>query len=108
MACDISEPRQFQSHDSCQKRFLRTHKEVDLVLHPVLGLVLQERGAEKFPQAPGFEGLDPFLRVGEQGPCFTAMDDDEGDKKLLEVELACKADGVAPPDPVWSGHCCHC
>ena len=59
-----------------------THKEVDLALHRVVGLVLQERGAEKFYQAPGFEGLTPFLRVGEQGPCFTAIQEDGGDKRL--------------------------
>ena len=32
---------QFPSLDSCQKKFLLTHKEVDLALHPVLDLVLQ-------------------------------------------------------------------
>ena len=59
-----------------------THKEVDLALHRVVGLVLQERGAEEFPQAPGFEGLVPFLRVGKQGPCFTAIQEDGGDTRL--------------------------
>ena len=32
--------------------------------------------------------------------CFIAVDDDRGNKRLVELELACKADGVAPPDPV--------
>ena len=35
-----------------------------------------------------------------QGPFFTAVDEDGDDKRLVELELACKADGVAPPDPV--------
>ena len=26
-----------------------------------------------FPQALVFEGLDPFLRVSKQDPCFTAI-----------------------------------
>ena len=70
MACDMPVPHKFLSLDSCQKRFLWTHKGVDLALHPVAGLVLQVGDAEKFPQALGFEGLDPFLRVSKQGPCF--------------------------------------
>ena len=41
VACDMPEPRKFSSLDSCQKRFLWTHKEADLAPHPVVGLVLQ-------------------------------------------------------------------
>ena len=63
VACDMSESRKFLSLDSCQKRFLWTHKEVDLALHPVIGLVLQVGDLEKFAQALGFESLDPFFRV---------------------------------------------
>ena len=68
-------------------------------------LVLVE-DAEKFPQALGFQSLDPFLTVSKQGPCFTAIEEDGGDKRLVELELACEADGAASPDPVYSGHCC--
>ena len=39
-ACDKPEPCKFSSLDSCPKRFLLTHKEVDLVPHPVVGLAL--------------------------------------------------------------------
>ena len=35
VACDMPEPCKFPSLDSCQKRFLWTHKEVDLAPHPV-------------------------------------------------------------------------
>ena len=55
---------------------------------------------EKFPQALGFEGLDPSFRVSKQGPCFTATEEDGGDKRLVELEVACKAVGVALLDPV--------
>ena len=56
--------------------FLWTHKEVDSAPHPVVGMVLQVRDAEKFPQALGFESLDPFLfRASKQGPCFTAKEE---------------------------------
>ena len=100
MACDMAEPCKFPSLDSCQKRFLWTHKGADLAPYPVVGLLFQVGGAENFPQALGFEGLDPFLRVSNQGPYLTAIDEGGGGKRLVELELACEADGVAPPDPV--------
>ena len=37
-ACDMPKPCKFPSLDSCQKRFLWTHKEVDPALHPIAGL----------------------------------------------------------------------
>ena len=79
MACDMPEPCKFPSQDSCQARFLWTHKEVDLALHPIVGLVFQVGDAEKFPQALGFKSLNHFFRVSEQGPCFTATEEDGHD-----------------------------
>ena len=99
MACDMTEPCKFPSLDSCQKRFLLTHKEVDLALHPVVGLVLQVGDTEKCPHALGLESPDPFFKVSKQGRCFTAVENG-GDKRLVELDLACKADSVAPPGPV--------
>ena len=87
--------------------FLWTHKGVDFTPHFFFGLVLKAGDAEKFPQAFGFEGLDAFLRVCKQSPCFTAIEDG-GDKRPVELELACKADGVAWPDPVPSYVCLDC
>ena len=55
MSSDMPEPCQFPSLDSCQKRFLWTHKEVDLASHQVVGRVVQLGDAEKFPQVLGFE-----------------------------------------------------
>ena len=40
VACDMPESCKFPSPDSCQKRFLWTHKGADLAPHPVVGLVL--------------------------------------------------------------------
>ena len=103
MACDMPEPCKFPSLDSCQKRFLWAHKEVDLTPQTVVGFVLQVGDMEILP-ALGFESLDPFFfRVSKQGPCFTSIKEDGGDKRLVQLELACKADGVASPDPVQSG-----
>ena len=99
---------------SCQKRFPLTQKEADLASHPVVGLVVQVGDVKKLPRAFGFEGLDPFsfpfffFIVSKQFPCFTALEEDRDDKRLVEFELVCKADGVAPPDPAEFGHCCHC
>ena len=83
MACDMPELCKFPSPDSCQKRFLWSHKEVDLAPHPVAGLVLQVRDADRFPRALGFESLGPFSRVSEQGPYFTAIEEDGSDKRLV-------------------------
>ena len=73
MACDMPEPCKFPSLDRCQKRFLWTHKAVDLTPHPIVDLVPQVGDAEKFPQALGLVSLDPFFRVSKQGPCLTAI-----------------------------------
>ena len=53
-----------------KKRFLRTHKGVDLAPHLVVGLVFQEGDAEKFPQALAFESLDPFIQSQRAGSMF--------------------------------------
>ena len=101
MACDMPETCRFPSLDSCQKGFMWTHKEVDLAPHPVVGLVLQVGDTEKFPQTLGFKAwILFFFRVSKQGPCFTAIEEDGGDKRLIELELACEADAVALADPV--------
>ena len=36
----------------------------------------------------------------EQGLCLTAIAEDGGDKRFVELELACKVGGVASLDPV--------
>ena len=53
VTCDMPALCKFLSLDSRQKRFMWTHKEVDLAPHPVVGLVLQGGDMEKFPQALG-------------------------------------------------------
>ena len=55
VACDMPKPCKFPSLDSCQRRFLWTHKRADLALHPVVGLLLQVGDTEKFPLALSFE-----------------------------------------------------
>ena len=80
MACDIPEPCKFPSFESCRKSFLWIHNGVDLTPHPLVGSVFQVGDAEMFSQALGFEGLDPFLTIIKQGSCFTAIEEDGGDK----------------------------
>ena len=96
----MPEPRVFPSLDSRKNRFLWTHREVDIAPHPVVDLVLQVEDTKTFPHTLCFKSLDPFFTVSEQGPCFTAVEEGGGDKRVVELELACEADGVAPPDPV--------
>ena len=93
MACDMPEPCNFPPLDSCQKRFLWTHKKVNLAPHPVAGLVLQVGDMEKFPYEICFVSLDPFPRVSKQGPRVKAVEEDGCDKRLLGLEIACKAEG---------------
>ena len=70
--------------------------------------MLKVGDAERFSHATSVESLDPFLRVGKQGPCVTAIEEDGGDKRLVQLELTCEADVVASPDPVHSGQGCQC
>ena len=85
MACHVPEPRTFPSLDSCQKRFLWTHKEVDLSPHPVVGLVLQAGDGEKFPKALGIESVDP-LQSASRISVSQATEEDGGDMRLVQLE----------------------
>ena len=91
MMCSVPKQSEFPCLDCCQKKFLWTHREVDLALHQSLVLVL--------PVALGLESPDPFLKVSKQGPCLAVLEEDGGDKRLVQLELACLSD-VALPDPV--------
>ena len=73
--------------------------EVDLAQNPAFSLALNLEEV-KFPHALVFESLDPLFRVSKQGPSLAAIQEDGGDKRLVQLEPACEADGVAPPDPV--------
>ena len=85
MVSDMPELCKFLSLDSCQKSFLWTHKKV-LAPYLVIGLMLQVRGTEKFLHAFCFESLDLLFRVSKQGPCFTAIEEDGGDRRLVELK----------------------
>ena len=88
----------FPSLDSCQKRFLWTHEEVDFAPHPVVGLVQWEIWRSSLLHLVSKDWI--FFSVSKQVPCFTAIEEDGGDRRLVQLELACEADGVAPPDTV--------
>ena len=109
MARNMPESCKFPSLDSCQDRFLWTHKEVDLSCSAPSGWsYAPRRRCGDVSSGTWFRKPGSFFRVSKQGPCFTAMEENGGDKRLAELELACEAEGVAPPDPVQSGHCCLC
>ena len=64
MASDMPKSAgKFPTLDSCKKRILRTHEEVDLAPHLVVGLVFQVGDTEKFSLTLGSERLDPFFVV---------------------------------------------
>ena len=68
----------------------------DLVLLTgVTGLVLYVEHMDTFPQALSLESPDPFLGVSKQGPCLTAIEEDGGDKRLVQLELASEGGCVA-------------
>ena len=94
--CDMPEPRKFQFLVPAE--FLWTHKEVDLAPHPVFGLVLQE-DMKSFLKHLGLKAWI-FFSISKQVPSFTAIEEDQDDKRLVQPELACNVDGVVPPDPV--------
>ena len=79
--CYMPEPCKFPSLASFQKRFLWTHKEIDLAPHPVVSLVLQVGDTEKFSYALGSESLDPFF-TQRAGSMFTAVEEDGGDTSI--------------------------
>ena len=51
MACDMPAPCKFPSLDSCQKRFLWTHKEAELDPHPLVHLVITNLSIMKIKTA---------------------------------------------------------
>ena len=91
-ACDMSEPCKIPSLDSCQKKFLWIHKEVDLAPHPDVGLVLQAGDRRSFlvhlvsKAWIFFFSLFFFSPVSMRGPCLTIVEEGGGDKRLSELE----------------------
>ena len=101
MAHDKPQPCKVPALDRCQKRFLWTIKGVNLVQHPAVGLVLQAGDLEKLPQAPSLKSLGLFLILNKQASCLAGMEEDGDDKRFVQLELACEADGVVQsPNPL--------
>ena len=91
VARDMPEPCKSPSLDSWHKMFLWTHKEVDLAMHPVVGLLILVGDAEKFPQAHGVESLNPFFfSVSHQGPFSQPKGRIEAKRDLYSLDLLAK------------------
>ena len=86
---------------------------VELALYPVVGLVfrvskqgpgltaIEEDGGDKrLVELALYPVVGLVFRVSKQGPRLTIIVENGGDERLVELEPACKADGVATPDPV--------
>ena len=85
MACDMPEPSKFPSLGSCENRFLWTSKDVDPAPHPVVGLVLQGGDTEKSFLMHLISKA--WILFSESASSFTAIQEDGGDKRLVELEL---------------------
>ena len=75
---------------------LWTHKDVDLAPNLVVDLVLPV-GARCGEVSSGTRFRKPgsFFRVNKQGPYFTAIEEDGGDKRFVRLEFAWEAESVA-------------
>ena len=93
LACDMPEPCKFPSLYSCQKRFLWTHKEVDLAPQPSGWSYAPSRRWVEIPQMLDFNSLGLYFSQ-QTGSFFTAIEEDGGGKRLVELDF----DGFAPPD----------
>ena len=100
VACDMPKLCNLLSLDSCQKRLLWTHKEVDLAPHPSYCSSAPSRRCGDVSSGTWFRKPVSFSSLSKQDPCFTAMQQNGGDKRLVELYLACKTEGAAPPDTV--------
>ena len=101
MACDMPAPCKFPSLDSSQKRILWAHKEAVLNLHLIIWSYAQRRRCREVSSGTWSRklgSLSPFLRVSMRGPCLRAIQEDGGDKWLVQLKLACKADGASLSD----------
>ena len=63
-----------------------TTRQLILLRAQSLVLCSKVEDTKKFPQALGFESLDPFFRVSKQVLCFTAIGEDGCDKRLAELK----------------------
>ena len=96
MACDVPEPCEFLYLDW-------HHKEADLVLQPVAGLVVRVGEAETFPHSLAFQSLDLFCQGQPARPAHVSQPYRrmEVTKDLYNFGTDCEAGGVALPDPVY-------
>ena len=96
MTIDMPEPCECPCLDCCQRRFLWANKDVDLAPHPVIGLVLLAGAVEKLFQALGFKAGMLFSKSASW-----VHVEDGGAKRLVQLEIACDADGFASPCLIW-------
>ena len=97
VACDMPEQCKFPFLESCQKRFLWAHNEVEFISR---WCCAPSRRYGEVSSNTWFRRPGSFFQSQQAGSCFTAVEEDGGNKRHVEVELARKGDGVASPDPV--------
>ena len=85
----------FPSLDVARREYCGPKRESILLRTELLVSCSKHEMRKKCPQTLRFEGLDSFLRVSQQGPCFTALEEDGGDKRRVQLERAFEAECVA-------------
>ena len=68
----------------------------DVAPPPVVGFELRVGDARKRPRVLGFESLDLFFFFQSQkaGPCFTAIEEEGDNKRLVQLNLLAKLNGI--------------
>ena len=88
VAYDTPKLCRFLSLDSCQKKFLWTYKDVDLAPHHSRWCCAPSETNGKVFSCTWFWKPGSFLfRFSWQGPCFTAVLEDEGDRILVVLKV---------------------
>ena len=99
-AYNVPKPCEFLSLYSCQKRFFRPTREFILLRTQALVLCSKWKMRRNFLRHLVSKACALFLRLRKQGPCFSAIEENGGNRRPVELELACEANGVASTDPV--------
>ena len=100
VACDMPEPCKFPSFHSSRRGSCGPTRKLTSFRTRSLVLCSKWEIRRSFLRHLVPKAWIVFFRVSKQGPCFRAFEEDGGDERLVELELALEADGVAPPDLV--------
>ena len=97
VAYGMPDPCEFSSLDSCQKRFLQTHKEVNLVPHPVVGLTSPSKRCGEVSSGTWSGKPDSFSQ-SQQVWTFLQLDKEKRNETCTFLKLLQKVIMVSSPN----------